>query len=215
MDFRKNLKENRKKARLSQEDLADRLSVSRQTISKWESGDAYPSMKHILELADLFGCGLNELVDSENISDFSPVVAQPKRHWFSKSRLCRFAAITAIMVVSVLFGFCISSANQTKEPFNPKAVVQMNMIDSDLFTTIASGFLDDVFMNEGYSYRLVLGYGFAEANNAFYIKCKLCKDGTPTAAIVYFHKSENSYSYECEYLEDFNYCPAGEYHMIV
>lgn len=215
MDFRKNLKENRKKARLSQEDLADRLSVSRQTISKWESGDAYPSMKHILELADLFGCGLNELVDSENVSDFPLMAAQEKRHWFNSSRFYRFAAITVIMAISVLFGFCISSVNQTKETISPKTAVQMNMIDSDLFTTIASGFLDDVFTDEGYNYRLILGYGFAETNNAFYIKCKLCKDGIPTAAIIYFHKSGDSYSYECEYPDDFNYCPTGEYHMII
>ena len=60
MDFRRNLKENRKRARLSQEELADKISVSRQTISKWESGDSYPSTQHILMIAKYLDCSMDD-----------------------------------------------------------------------------------------------------------------------------------------------------------
>ena len=47
--------ENRKKNGWSQEELADKLGVSRQSVSKWEGAQAIPDMKKIVQLAELFG----------------------------------------------------------------------------------------------------------------------------------------------------------------
>ncbi|MBQ1404026.1 MAG: helix-turn-helix transcriptional regulator, partial [Lachnospiraceae bacterium] len=47
--------ENRKKNGWSQEELANRLGVSRQSVSKWESAQAVPDLKKILQLAEVFG----------------------------------------------------------------------------------------------------------------------------------------------------------------
>ena len=47
--------ENRKKNGWSQEELADKLDVSRQSVSKWEGAQAIPDMKKILQMAELFG----------------------------------------------------------------------------------------------------------------------------------------------------------------
>ena len=60
----------RKKAGMSQEDLAYKLNVSRQSVSKWESGIAYPEMTNILILCKIFGCKINDLL-SERIEDFN------------------------------------------------------------------------------------------------------------------------------------------------
>ena len=48
--------------RLSQGDLAERLDVSRQSVSKWETGQAVPELDKIIKLADLFGVSVDELV---------------------------------------------------------------------------------------------------------------------------------------------------------
>ena len=48
--FSENLRKIRKENNLSQEQLADELGVSRQAISKWESGAAYPEMEKIIAL---------------------------------------------------------------------------------------------------------------------------------------------------------------------
>ena len=48
----------RKKNNMSQEQLADRLNVSRQAVSKWESGNSVPDMTKIMELCKILNCSL-------------------------------------------------------------------------------------------------------------------------------------------------------------
>ena len=50
--FINNLKKIRKNNNLSQEQLAEILGISRQAISKWESGSAYPEMEKIIQLCE-------------------------------------------------------------------------------------------------------------------------------------------------------------------
>ena len=62
MDLRDNISERRRAAGLTQEDVASRLGVSRQTVGKWESGRATPELEKLIALCDLLGCTLDELV---------------------------------------------------------------------------------------------------------------------------------------------------------
>lgn len=62
MEFNNKLYSLRKQKGLSQEELANRLNVSRQTISKWEVGDSTPDMEKLIALSDLFEISLDELV---------------------------------------------------------------------------------------------------------------------------------------------------------
>lgn len=59
----------RKTAGMSQEDLAEKLSVSRQTISRWESGAAMPDANNILQLSKLFGVTTDYLLNDNYESD--------------------------------------------------------------------------------------------------------------------------------------------------
>ncbi len=54
--------ENRKKNGWSQEELADRLGVSRQSVSKWEGAQAVPDMKKIIQMSELFGVSTDYLL---------------------------------------------------------------------------------------------------------------------------------------------------------
>ena len=65
MKFGDNLKIIRKKKQISQEELASILGVSRQSVSKWETGENYPSMTNIMCLCDIFKCKINELVHED------------------------------------------------------------------------------------------------------------------------------------------------------
>ena len=47
---------------MTQERLAERMGVSRQTVSKWESGEAYPELPKLVELCDIFSCKLDALL---------------------------------------------------------------------------------------------------------------------------------------------------------
>ena len=50
---------------MSQEELAEKVNVTRQSVSKWENGESYPEMNNILELCKIFNCKLNDLVHAE------------------------------------------------------------------------------------------------------------------------------------------------------
>ena len=62
MEFNNKLYELRKQKGFSQEELASRLNVSRQTVSKWELGESSPEMEKLVAMSDLFGITLDELV---------------------------------------------------------------------------------------------------------------------------------------------------------
>ena len=62
MEFGNRLYELRKQKGLSQEELANRLDVTRQTVSKWELGDSAPDMDKLVALGELFEISLDELV---------------------------------------------------------------------------------------------------------------------------------------------------------
>ena len=55
----------RKKMNLSQEELAARIGVSRQAVSKWERAEASPDTDNLILLADIYGVSLDELLKGE------------------------------------------------------------------------------------------------------------------------------------------------------
>lgn len=61
-NFPQNLSILRRKAGYTQESLAEALDVSRQAVSKWESGQTLPEAATLLQLADLLHCSLDELM---------------------------------------------------------------------------------------------------------------------------------------------------------
>ena len=70
MKFGDNLRKIRKSKKMSQEQLAEKMNVTRQSVSKWENGESYPEMNNIFELCKVFNCKLNELVYPD-MSDIS------------------------------------------------------------------------------------------------------------------------------------------------
>lgn len=66
-----NLTELRKKKHLTQAELAAKLNYSDKAISKWEHGDAVPSIENLLEICDFYGITLDQLVN-ENTKDLKP-----------------------------------------------------------------------------------------------------------------------------------------------
>ena len=69
MKFNERLMALRKKQGLSQEELGFELGVSRQTVSKWESGQSYPDFQRLVLLADYFDISLDELVRGLDVGD--------------------------------------------------------------------------------------------------------------------------------------------------
>lgn len=65
MYFGEKLKRERKNKGWSQEELAEKLFVSRQSVSKWENGQNYPGIEIIIQVSDLFDLTVDELLRSD------------------------------------------------------------------------------------------------------------------------------------------------------
>ena len=66
MEIGKKLKRARLGAKLTQEQVAERLYVSRQTISNWENEKSYPDVVSVIRLSDLYSISLDELLKGDS-----------------------------------------------------------------------------------------------------------------------------------------------------
>lgn len=84
MKFCDKLAKLRKSNNLSQEQLADIMGVSRQSISKWESGSTYPDMEKIIQLCKVLNCNLEDIMDDGVIGESSTPIKNKKENIFTK-----------------------------------------------------------------------------------------------------------------------------------
>lgn len=96
----------RKEKGLSQEELADKLNVSRQTVSKWELGDSTPDFDKIVPLCEVFGISAEELLrdkktKTENLETNKPNTK--KALFISLSVFLYFVAIAFIVLGEEFF----------------------------------------------------------------------------------------------------------------
>ena len=82
MTFGERLYKIRKEANLSQEELAELMDVSRQSVSKWESDKAYPEMTRLLFLSDYFHVSLDYLMRGTEASKEG--TAEPQKYTADK-----------------------------------------------------------------------------------------------------------------------------------
>ncbi len=105
MNFGDNLKNIRKAKKISQEELAERLGVSRQSISKWETGENYPSMNNIMCLCDIFHCKINDIVheDFADINSLDPEIKMKVAKLKEKEQK-RMKILSKILEIVALIG---------------------------------------------------------------------------------------------------------------
>jgi transcriptional regulator with XRE-family HTH domain len=119
MKFADNLKRLRKRRNISQEQLAEKVGVSRQSVSKWETSEAYPEMNNILELCKIFKCNISDLVNDKMV-DIDSLDEEVKMSVvkFKKEKQNQMKGISKILllvgkitsiVLRVAFGFLIAA----------------------------------------------------------------------------------------------------------
>ena len=111
MELGKQIYELRKKANLSQEQLAEKVGVSRQTISKWELGETAPDIKQAQVLSQVFSVSLDELTGNDtkeviykkvsNTEKLAGLIIKVIKIWGIIILACLIVAVAGI----VLFGF--------------------------------------------------------------------------------------------------------------
>ena len=126
MNLSSNLKKIRKENNLSQEDLAEKLGVSRQSVSKWESNQAYPEMDKVIQLCKMFNLNIDELLnqdindkkDSETrknkfnnqVDSFLNFITKTVNMFsamkFKSIIKCLFEQLFLILVFYIIYSFC-------------------------------------------------------------------------------------------------------------
>ena len=71
MNLSKKIYELRKASGMSQEQLAEKINVSRQSISKWESGESYPEIERLIELSNVFDVSTDYLLKSSEADELT------------------------------------------------------------------------------------------------------------------------------------------------
>ena len=100
MNLGKKIMEMRKKAKLSQEKLAEKLNVTRQTISNWENGKFYPDIDALVKISKCFHISLDDLLSCDNkvldyLKDSTDIVKSNKK------------LLYAILLNILIFMICI------------------------------------------------------------------------------------------------------------
>ena len=109
MKFGDNLRNLRKSKKMSQEKLAEKIGVSRQSISKWECGEAYPEMDNILTLCNIFHCKINDLVH-EDITDIDSLGEEVKMSIvkFKKEKQKKMKGVSKAIYILARIGKIVS-----------------------------------------------------------------------------------------------------------
>ena len=108
MTLGENLQELRRAAGLSQKEVAGRLFVSRQSVSKWENGQAEPGVENLKALAELYGVSMDELFGVEKTPEIGPApeAGEPAADEYRTDFKTLFYIRTVLMILeNVLVSF--------------------------------------------------------------------------------------------------------------
>ena len=123
----------RKQKGLTQMDLAERLNVSRQAISRWEVGTAVPSTDNLKILGELYGVRVDYLLnDQEVISEFSEdrALSQDVHTASVKGKKHKEIALT-ILVIAVFIAIVTGVARIQERELGPYIPIEQMTIDED------------------------------------------------------------------------------------
>lgn len=131
MTFPQKLQEYRKSEKLSQEDLANKLGVSRQSVSKWEQGLSFPETDKLIELSTMMGLSIDHLLKNTAAepeppassaapdSPEVPIPPQPsflRRHWLT--------ILLSVLLALTSFALILPSPGPEEPPLPHESTVQ-------------------------------------------------------------------------------------------
>lgn len=119
MTLGENIKNRREELKLSQEYVAEQLGVSRQAVSKWETGQSEPTASNLIQLAEVFDINLSELVDPHKNGE-DELTAEKGRDRKKPNLILRanLIKLEIITQAAVMFS-CTSAIYQLRHPDYP------------------------------------------------------------------------------------------------
>ena len=120
MEFNQKLQELRKKKGLTQEELAEKLYVSRTAISKWESGRGYPNIESLRAIAKFFSVTLDDLLSSDEVLTIAEEDNKQKEKLFRDLMFGLLDLCVALLLFLPFF------ANKTEEAVQSVSLIALD-----------------------------------------------------------------------------------------
>lgn len=100
MDIGGKIKKSRTDAKITQEQAAQALGISRQTISNWENERSYPDIVSVLKMSDLYSVSLDYLLKGEGpMNDYLDYIEESTNTVKSKTRLSKLLLVLSYLVI--------------------------------------------------------------------------------------------------------------------
>ena len=165
MSFSENLMRLRKAKGLSQEEFANEINVSRQTVSKWELGTSTPEMDKLMQMANFFNISVDDLVNGEDVTskvsnktennnqnqsvdNNTNINYESKK---SSSTLAKIfvvlligAIITIITILIILLIRDFNEKNDTKSTNNKASNISSNIIENKIENNVSNNTQNNV-----------------------------------------------------------------------
>ncbi len=107
MDIGKKILELRKEKNFSQEELAEKIDVTRQTISKWELGETSPDISQAKKLSNIFNVSLDELVNNDTKDIIMEKVSNTENNSKKILKLFRNTIIIIVILLILFIGYLV------------------------------------------------------------------------------------------------------------
>ena len=155
MELGKQIYELRKKANLSQEQLAEKVGVSRQTISKWELGETAPDIKQAQVLSQVFSVSLDELTGNDtkeviyekvsNTEKLAGLIIKIIKIWGIIILACLIVAVIGI----ILFGY-VREEGSVEFENNVEKVTFTEVVGEEkyIITISSDGYFEGIGMSD-------------------------------------------------------------------
>ena len=126
MEFGKKIKKLRKQKKWTQDELAQKLYISRTAVSKWECGAGYPNIDSLKDIANLFNITIDELLSTEEIIDIA------KKENNSNIRKTTNLIYGLLDIISILFIFLPIYAYKTENIIYSVSLFNTNDISNNI-----------------------------------------------------------------------------------
>ena len=118
MDIGGKIKKSRTDAKITQEQAAQALGISRQTISNWENEKSYPDIVSVLKMSDLYSVSLDYLLKGEGpMKDYLDYIEESTNAVKSKTRLSKLLLVLSYLVIwafNIMASWCFSAGSITE-----------------------------------------------------------------------------------------------------
>ena len=186
MNFSEKLFELRKKEDLSQEELAEKVGVSRQTISKWEMGQSSPEMEKLITLSKIFNLSMDELVGNdvfeEKENKLQEDIKPKKKHIFLKVIMVIFIIYFIICVLKFIL--------LTRQVLITNSINEDNYLIHKLIVNT-----DDAFPDK----TLYINMFIEKNDNRYIMKIYNTIDGLGNPANITYMELDNKKAYQLDF----------------